>query len=77
MPGDYNGTACPKGSPDSDLAWWPHNAAAYEHNRRCQAVARFPRDSIVEHNAWVIAEVFAEWERINSNHMTALLSARL
>jgi len=67
---DHRGeSCCKKISPEADVALWPHNAAAYEHYRRCKAVCRFPEDSLVEANAAIIAEVEAAWESMNRRRL--------
>lgn len=72
MPGDYNGSACPKESPTANVALTPENYQAYEHYQRCKAVGRFPEDSLVEHHAQVISEVIAQWERIERQRLAML-----
>lgn len=67
-------TACPKGTPDADVALWPHNLAAYEHYKRCKAVGRFPADSIIEANAAIIADVESQWERASRERLEILLA---
>lgn len=74
MKDSHGESLCPKGSPTSDIALWSHNAAAYEHYKRCKAVGRFPEDSVVEANAAIIAEVESQWDRMKQDRLENLLA---
>jgi hypothetical protein len=72
MPGEYNGSACPKVSQTANVGLTPENYEAVVHYQRCRAVGRFPHDSLVEHHAQVISEVIAQWERIETQRLALL-----
>ncbi|QDV78087.1 hypothetical protein K2D_16930 [Planctomycetes bacterium K2D] len=55
---------CPKGSPDAGIALSDRNRMAWNFNRRCKAVGRWPEDPIVEMNAAIIAAAEADGEVI-------------
>ena len=73
MRGEHEGTACPKGTPRSNIALNAANVAALGHYKICKAVSNFPDDSLVAEHAAVIAEVYDQWEQIRQMKLSTLI----
>lgn len=57
LPGPFEGTCCPKGTPKSNIALSDQNWLAYQHYQECRAVGQFPDDPVVRRNASIIRQI--------------------
>ena len=66
---------CPKGTPDAQRSLNPQNQQVWSHYCQCEAVGRFPDDSIVERHAGIIRQIKEAHGRAGQQQLTQLIVA--